>query len=102
MAAPDAGMQTFSSVRLLASWLPTPAIGAETDTLDVTVMGFQDVNVRDLRFEETQEWSQIDTVKDYRVAGRAISFRVNFTDIKTVYRLGYFDMSTGGSDGGER
>lgn len=102
MVSPEAGTQTFSGMRLLASWLPTPAIGAEGDELAVTLMGFRNANVRDDRFEETQQWTQSDTVKDYRVSGRAVSMRIEFTDIKTVYRLGYVDLTLNGSDGGER
>lgn len=102
MVSPDAGQQTFSGMRLLASWLPTPAVGAETDELAITMMGFRNANVRDERFEETQQWAQVDTVQDYRVSGRAVSMRIEFTEIKTVYRLGYVDITLNGSDGGER
>ena len=102
MVSPEAGKQTFSGMRLLASWLPTPAIGAETDELQITLMGFDNANVRDTRYEETQDWAQRDTVRDYRVSGRAVSLRVEFTEIKTVYRLGYVDLTLSESDGGER
>lgn len=102
MVSPEAGAQTFDGVRLLASWLPTPAIGAEDDTLDVTIAGLRDANVRDARYEETQSWSQLDTVRDYRVAGRSVTLRIEFNEIRTVYRLGYVDLTLGGSSGGER
>lgn len=102
MVTDQAGYQTYSGTRLTMSWLPLPAIGAETDEVSVTLMGFENASVRDQRFEETQDWSQSDTVKDYRVSGRSMSVRIEFTDIKTVYRLGYVDMTFGQSDGGER
>lgn len=102
MVAPEAGLQTWSAMRLLMSFLPTPAIGAEDDTLQITVMGFEDASVRAARYEETQDWTQADTRKEYRVSGRAISVRIAFTDIKTVYRLGLMDVSVNESDGGER
>lgn len=102
MVTNEAGDQTYSGTRLTMSWLPLPAIGAESDEVKVTLMGFRDASVRDTRFEEEQDWTQSDTVKDYRVGGRSVSIRLEFNDIKTVYRLGYVDMTFGKSDGGER
>lgn len=102
MVAPEAASETFSSMRLLMSWLPTPAIGAETDTLDITMMGYENGTPRDIAATETQTWTQEDSVKDYRIAGRSISMQIRFDEIKTVYRLGYVDMMSNGSDGGER
>jgi hypothetical protein len=102
MTTNEASAQSYSGTRITMSWLPLPAIGAESDIVNVTLMGFQTASVRDTRFEETQEWTQNDSVKDYRVSGKAMSLRLEFTDIKTVYRLGYVDMMFGPSDGGER
>lgn len=102
MVAPEAGAQTFSGTRLLMSWLPTPAIGAEGDIVRVTLMGFENASVRDQRYEEAQDWGQGDTRRDYRVSGRALSIRMEFPAVKTVYRLGHVDLTPSGSDGGER
>lgn len=102
MLADNASDKTFNALSLLMSWLPTPAIGAETDEVLVTVSGFKDATPRDRRYEETQSWAQGDSIKDYRVRGRSISMRMEFNEIKTVYRLGYIDMQIGDSSGGER
>ena len=102
MTFENGASETFDGVRILMSWLPTPSIGAESDVVSVTVMGFDNGSVRDRRFEETQEWTQGDSVKDYRVSGRALSIRMEFDDIKTVYRLGLVDLKVGSSSGGER
>ena len=102
MVAPDAGMQTFSSMRTLISWFPAPAIGAEDDKLEITMTGLRDASIRDFRYEETQDWEQADTVKEYRVAGRSLAMRIEFNEIRTVYRMGYVDITPSESDGGER
>lgn len=96
------GTLTHSSTRLTMDWLPSPAAGAESDTLDVTAFAFREISVRSQAFSEQQEWTQNDTRVDYRVGGRAVGIRVEFEDIKSVYRLGLVDVAGSDSDGGER
>lgn len=102
MLAGEAAGETFDGMAVLMSWLPTPAIGAEADVVKVTLMGFENGSVRDERYEESQDWGQGDSKKDYRVGGRSMSIRLEFNEIKTVYRLGYVDIQIGQSSGGER
>ena len=102
MVADEAAQTTFSGVRTLMSWLPTPAVGAEQDEVRVTLTGYEDASVRDRSHQEVQMWTQSDTVREYRVSGRSLSVRFEFENTRTVWRLGYMDLALGGSDGGER
>jgi hypothetical protein len=98
----DEATQTYDGVNLFLSWLASPAFGAEGDTIDVTLVGYADGDASDPAFHETQEWAIGDSKHKYRVSGRSLAIRVSFTDIKTVFRLGYADIEVGPSSGGDR
>lgn len=102
MVLPDAAVASYNQRRVMMDWIAFPAIGATTDTVEVMFMGYENASVRDVRQTETHSWTQGQTVQDYRVGGRAISMQVQFTDIKTVFRLGMVDIAIGDSSGGER
>lgn len=95
----DPSYTSWTNSKVTMDYLIAPAEGA-ADTFDVTMTGYQEPNVTTATYSDMQTFAAGDTMKDYRVGGKALRFGISATDVKTVYRFGMVEIS--GAVDGER
>ena len=95
----DPGLTAWHTTKVTLDYLPSPAEGAN-DTFDVTVTGYREPSLKQITYGMTETFEDGEVMKDYRIGGKAVQFKVSGTDIKTVFRYGLIDIAAGND--GER
>jgi hypothetical protein len=100
IVAENVTTQVWRGNRIMMDHLPSPAIGAEGDTITLQAIGFGETSLTSAQMLDEQVFSQGQAAADFRVEGKALMLRIVGTNQKTVWRLGAFDI--GASQGGQR
>lgn len=96
----EVSRQTWQGQRLMVDHIPSPAVGAEEDQLDVSLVSYNEPALRADVFIDSQVFAQGQVSADFRVEGKGLQVRIQGVAQKTHWRLGNMDLVAGG--GGER
>ena len=98
---PDTGYTSWATTKMTVDYLPlTPENLPTPDTFDVAMTGYREPNIKQATYTLTETYGDGETMKDFRVGGKAIRFSISGTQIKTVFRFGMVDVA--GFTEGER
>ena len=96
----DVTSASWRLTRILADHLPSPAIGAEADTFDLTLTAYGEAQTVTEIEQDWQTLTQGTNGADMRVGGKALQVGIYGTQIKTVFRYGGFNVTE--AKGGSR
>ena len=99
----DLADKAWRMSRAYVDHLPLPAVGAELDEITVMMTGYGEAEVTAPQLtQDHRQYTQGRTLGDFRVGGKAIRISVYGESVKTVFRFGGFNVSTGKGTEGER